>query len=94
MLDGVFNHCGYYFAPWQDVLAKGADSEYYDWFMINEWPLDFKHGAAKKGQFYTFGFFDNMPKLNTNNPAVRKYFIDICANWVENYHIDLSLIHI
>ena len=23
MLDGVFNHCGYYFAPWQDVLAKG-----------------------------------------------------------------------
>ena len=88
MLDGVFNHCGYYFAPWQDVLAKGADSEYYDWFMINEWPLDFKHGAAKKGQFYTFGFFDNMPKLNTNNPAVRKYFIDICANWVENYHID------
>lgn len=29
-----------------------------------------------------------MPKLNTNNPAVRKYFIDICANWVENYHID------
>ena len=30
----------------------------------------------------------NMPKLNTNNPAVRKYFIDICANWVENYHID------
>lgn len=88
MLDGVFNHCGYYFAPWQDVLAKGADSEYYDWFMINEWPLDFKHGAAKKGQFYTFGFFDNMPKLNTNNSAVRKYFIDICANWVENYHID------
>lgn len=88
MLDGVFNHCGYYFAPWQDVLEKGADSEYYDWFMINEWPLDFKHGAAKKGQFYTFGFFDNMPKLNTNNPAVRKYFIDICANWVDNYHID------
>ena len=30
----------------------------------------------------------NMPKLNTNNPAVRKCFIDICANWVENYHID------
>ena len=46
MLDGVFNHCRYYFAPWQDVLAKGTDSEYYDWFMINEWPLDFKHGAA------------------------------------------------
>ena len=88
MLDGVFNHCGYYFKPWQDVLAKGPESEYYDWFMINTWPLDFEHGAAKNKQFYTFAFFDNMPKMNTSNPAVRKYFIDICANWVEDYGID------
>lgn len=29
-----------------------------------------------------------MPKINTNNPKVRKYFVDICANWVENYGID------
>ena len=88
MLDGVFNHCGYYFAPWQDVLEKGPESEYYDWFMINEWPFDKKGNAAKKGQYYTFGFYDGMPKLNTNNPKVRKYFIDICANWVEKYGID------
>ena len=88
MLDGVFNHCGYYFAPWQDVLETGPESEYYDWFMINEWPFDKKGNAAKKGQYYTFGFYDGMPKLNTNNPKVRKYFIDICANWVEKYGID------
>ena len=42
----------------------------------------------KRVSFIRLDFFDNMPKLNTNNPAVRKYFIDICANWVENYHID------
>jgi glycosidase len=88
MLDGVFNHCGYYFAPWQDVLEKGPESEYYDWFMINQWPIDRDWQAAKKGQLYTFAFFDAMPKLNTNNPKVRKYFVDICANWVENYGID------
>lgn len=41
-----------------------------------------------KGSVLYVWIFDNMPKLNTNNPAVRKYFIDICANWVENYHID------
>ena len=46
MLDGVFNHSGYYFAPWQDVLAKGPESEYYDWFMINEWPFDNNGQAA------------------------------------------------
>lgn len=88
MLDGVFNHCGYYFAPWQDVLEKGPQSEYFDWFMVNEWPLDNKGHAARKKQLYTFGFFDGMPKLNTNNPEVRKYFIDICANWVEKYKVD------
>lgn len=88
MLDGVFNHSGYYFAPWQDVLAKGPESEYYDWFMINEWPFDKNGQAAKKKQYYTFAFYDSMPKINTNNPKVRKYFVDICANWVENYGID------
>ncbi len=88
MLDGVFNHCGFYFPKWQDVLEKGPKSEYYDWFMINEWPFDRKGKAARKKQIYTFAFFDGMPKLNTNNPKVRKYFIDICAGWVENYQID------
>lgn len=88
MLDGVFNHCGYYFAPWQNVLEKGPKSKYYDWFMINRWPIDWEGGAARNKQYYTFAFYDNMPKLNTNNPEVREYFIDICANWVEKYHID------
>lgn len=88
MLDGVFNHCGYYFKPWQDVLSKGPESEYYDWFMINRWPIDWEGGAARKGELYTFAFYDNMPKLNTSNPKVRKYFVDICAGWVEKYGID------
>ncbi len=88
MLDGVFNHCGYYFAPWQDVLKNGPESEYFDWFMVNEWPLDETGNAARKKQLYTFAFYDRMPKLNTNNPKVRKYFVDICADWVERYHID------
>lgn len=88
MLDGVFNHCGYYFAPWQDVMQKGPGSEYIDWFMINEWPFVKDGSAARKKQYYTFAFYDWMPKLNTNNPKVRKYLIDICANWVENYGID------
>lgn len=56
--------------------------------MINEWPFDRNGKAAKKKQIYTFAFYDGMPKINTNNPEVRKYFVDICANWVEHYGID------
>lgn len=88
MLDGVFNHCGFDFKPWQDVIKKGSYSPYYDWFMIQEWPFDFSKGAAKHKQFYSFAFYDKMPKLNTNNPEVRKYFIKVCESWVKKYKID------
>lgn len=88
MVDCVFNHSGEQFAPWQDVLEKGPESEYFDWFMINEWPIQFKGGAAKNKQYYTFAFFDSMPKLNTNNPKVRRFFLDVCRKWVEDYKVD------
>lgn len=88
MLDGVFNHCGAGFAPWQDVVKKGPESEYYDWFMIREWPFDFEKGAAKNKQYYSFAFYDNMPKLNTNNPKVREYFLEVCEEWVRKYDVD------
>ena len=35
MLDGVFNHTGTDIDLWQDVMEKGPDSEYFDWYMIN-----------------------------------------------------------
>jgi len=88
MLDAVFNHSGYLFKPWQDVLKNGRDSKYFDWFMINEWPLSNQWDAAKRGQLYTFAFFDEMPKLNTNNPVVREYLIGVACEWVKKYDVD------
>ena len=88
MLDGVFNHSGQNFAPWLDVKEKGPQSQYWDWFMVNEWPFAEEGGNAWAKRYYTFGFFDNMPKLNTNNPAVRDYLIGVCENWVRNYDVD------
>ncbi len=88
MLDGVFNHCGAKFAPWQDVVKKGPDSKYYDWFMIREWPFRFDEGAARSRQYYSFAFYDEMPKLNTNNPRVREYFLNVCEEWVRKYDVD------
>lgn len=88
MLDGVFNHEGRFSMKWQDVIEKGSASEYYDWFMVNEWPFDPKGNNAHKGRYYTFAFNDNMPKLNTSNPKVRQYIISICEYWVKTYDID------
>ena len=88
MLDGVFNHCGTEFAPWQDVLKKGRESEYFDWFMINKYPFSKIGGKTRRGEYYSFAFVDEMPKLNTNNDEVIDYFIDVCSRWVKEYDID------
>lgn len=88
MLDGVFNHCGFLFAPWQDVLRNGPKSRYYDWFMVNRWPFPQKEFSTRDGKFYSFAFFAGMPKLNTNNPEVAAYFTGLCRKWVEEYRVD------
>ncbi len=91
MMDGVFNHSGLFFKPWQDVLKNGPESKYYNWFMINSWPfIKSSHFTpnAKAGNYYTFAFFDNMPKLNTNNPEVIKYILKICKSWITKYDVD------
>ncbi len=90
MLDGVFNHSGVEFEPWQDVLRNGENSKYFNWFMINKAPFKMSktNANARKGVYYTFGFYDYMPKLNTNNQEVVDYLIEACVKWVKEYDID------
>lgn len=88
MLDGVFNHSGTEFFAWKDVVEKGRDSKYFDWFMVNKVPFEVTMKAAKNGDFFAFAFSDHMPKLNTNNDEVIEYFIEVCRRWVTEYDID------
>ena len=39
LLDGVFNHCGFYWPYFQDVIAKGKQSDYCDWFFPHSFPV-------------------------------------------------------
>ena len=87
MLDAVFNHSGINFEPWKDVVKNGPNSKYFDWFMVNKWPFD-KSNNSKNGNYYTFSFYDVMPKLNTNNPEVINYFINVCKYYISNFDID------
>ena len=88
MVDGVFNHCGKEFFAWQDVLKNKEKSKYKDWFFINDFDIRDGEPNACKGKFYSFAFVDNMPKLNTNNPEVQGYFIDVCKKWIADYDVD------
>ena len=87
MLDAVFNHTGTDHPMWQDILEKGRESEYADWYMINKWP--FEQGRdTRDGRYYSFAFAEYMPKLNTNNPEVQDYLLDIIRFWIETFDID------
>ena len=88
MIDCVFNHCGLSFAPWRDVEKRGPESPYYDWFMINRWPFDPRDYNTRDGKYYSFAFYGQMPKLNTNREEVIRYFGDVCEYWVKEFEVD------
>jgi len=85
MLDAVFNHCGRTFAPFVDVLERGADSRYAGWFHVREFPLRVVDGIPT---FDTFAFTPIMPKLNTEHPEVKAYLLDVARYWLEEIGID------
>lgn len=84
MLDAVFNHSGYYFAPFQDVLEKQEKSIYKDWFHFWDFPVV----TEPWPNYDTFAFGGDMPKLNTENPEVKKYLFDVARYWIEEFDID------
>jgi cyclomaltodextrinase / maltogenic alpha-amylase / neopullulanase len=84
MLDAVFNHSGFYFPQFQDVLEKGADSRYKDWFHTKEFPLV----TEPVPNYDTFAFTPFMPKLNTENPEVKDYLLEVGRYWVREFDID------
>ncbi|MCF6409256.1 alpha-glycosidase [Pseudalkalibacillus salsuginis] len=84
MLDAVFNHSGYFFEPFQDVLKYQEESRYKEWFRIREFPIV----EEPTPSYDAFAFVSSMPKLNTENPEVRKYLLNVGRYWVEEFDID------
>ncbi|KIL47379.1 glycoside hydrolase family 13 protein [Jeotgalibacillus campisalis] len=84
MLDAVFNHSGYHFPPFQDVMKKGKESRYYDWFHLWDYHVETK----PKPNYDTFGFVYMMPKLNTENPEVKNYLLESGRYWAKEFEID------
>ncbi|MFE4573428.1 glycoside hydrolase family 13 protein [Paenibacillus chitinolyticus] len=84
ILDAVFNHSGEGFAPFRDVREKGQESPYRDWFHIKEYPLR----TEPRPSYHCFAFESHMPKLNTANPEVRNYLLDVAEYWVRECDID------
>ena len=80
VLDGVFNHASRGFFPFNHILEDGKDSPYIDWFIIHGYPLNAYQG---KPNYSCWWNNPALPKLNTENPIVRRYIMDIARYWVD-----------
>lgn len=88
ILDGVFNHCGWKFSAFEDVVKNGEASRYKDWFYRLEFPVVRPENGEDYPGYECFGYERMMPKLNTQNPEVIDYFCHVCQYWLKEYGID------
>ncbi len=70
ILDVAFDHAHPSFPQFQDVLAKGADSPFADWFTVYDWPLRVlvNDGAARG--YYPPGYFEAMQESLTEHGLI------------------------
>jgi cyclomaltodextrinase len=85
VLDGVFDHCGFEFWAFQDVVQKGSLSKYKNWFKVYDFPIEI-HPVPT---YETWGKnVWRMPRFMTSNPEVKKYLIDVAVYWIKEADID------
>lgn len=88
VIDGVFNHCSWYFFAFDDVVRNGEKSVYKDWFYDLQFPVVRPERQEDKPTYSSFAYERKMPKLNSSNPEVRDYFLSVCEYWIREYHVD------
>jgi cyclomaltodextrinase / maltogenic alpha-amylase / neopullulanase len=79
VLDGVFNHVGRQFGPFQDVKNNRQSSRYRDWFRI-DW------AKTQTADGFTYGNFEGHSQLvafNHRNPEVIEYVIGVMNHWLQ-----------
>jgi cyclomaltodextrinase len=92
VLDGVFNHCGRGFWPFDHILENGAASPYVDWFhldpavlagvsRLNAYPDHGDGGESGLGYRAWWGL-PALPKINTDHPAAREYLLSVGEHWL------------
>ena len=83
VLDAVFNHCSDRMMQFCDVMEKGTESKFFDWFVIKGDTVD-----QKKMNYETFAACEYMPKLNTSNKEVQEFLLNIGTHYITEYDID------
>ncbi len=81
VLDGVFNHASRGFFRFNDILENGSDSPWLDWFTVDQVPLN-AYQENQKPNYAAWWNDPALPRLNTSNPAVREYLMEVAEYWI------------
>lgn len=80
VLDGVFNHVGRGFHQFHSIVENDGESPYLDWFTIEDLPLNpYGKGPAN---YVAWWNLKPLPRLNTDNPVVREYIMQVAEHWL------------
>lgn len=93
ILDGVFNHSGRGFWPFQHVIEAGVASPYRDWFYldsdvldgqrgIDAYPIGWRDGSHVRTGYRAWWGIPSLPKLRVELPAVREYLFGVAEYWL------------
>jgi neopullulanase len=93
LLDGVFNHSGRGFFPFQHVIEAGARSPYRDWFYLDPDVLDGHRGidpyptGDPEGHHLRAGYrswwnIPSLPKLRVQHPPLREFLFQVAEHWL------------
>jgi cyclomaltodextrinase / maltogenic alpha-amylase / neopullulanase len=89
VIDGVFNHTGVAFFPFADVKAKGDLSPYKDWYTFHGFPVS----SPSHPNYECWWGYGSLPKLRTENPAVREYLFAVARKWtsmgIDGWRLDV-----
>ncbi|CEA07302.1 Neopullulanase [Arthrobacter saudimassiliensis] len=80
LLDGVFNHVGRSFGPFQRVLAEGPTAGTAAWFHL-DWP----DGAGPRTEpgYRDFEGHHHLVALNHAEPAVADFVVEVMGHWLD-----------
>lgn len=84
VLDGVFNHVGIHFFAFRDLLLHQEQSPYKDWFIVERFPVKVEWNP----NYWAWWNIPYMPKLNHENPLVRRYLLRVAERWTRRLRLD------
>jgi len=85
LLDTVFNHVGREFWAFKDVLEKGPQSSYANWFCIN-WDDESPYGDGFA--YECWEGVSELVKLNHHDHSLNGYCADVVRTWEREFDID------